>query len=259
MKKLVTATLIPALAAIAVIGSGFSVFYFGNSEMKATKLDPTVENVVTSGTITTPATLKLHLDQTLDTRKAIAGGTVFTGEAKGIYLTSDTESEKLTIKYARPEGGENTDFVNGVAKVYLHTYVTIPDAYVPYVTVIPGTNTTDFNGDGSLNTGAFDPETNTVDGENCKTLILAWTLSSEQLKAGDIERNLPGYGATDPLFTFAYADTATVGTAYETADRKGVATNEPINSTEYAKMKAAVMDPSAGNIKITTTVTFVAA
>lgn len=259
MKKLVTATLIPALAAIAVIGSGFSVFYFGNSETKSTELDPTVENVVTSGTITTPATLKLHLDQTVDTRKKIAGNDVFTGEAKGIYLTSDVEDENLTIKYARPTGPDNTDFVDGVASIYLHTFVTIPETYVPYVTVVAGTGVTS---DG-LRNGAYDADKGEVVGSTGKTLILNWTLTSEQIKSGDIERNLPCYEATDPLFTFAYATVGTgtdeVPSAYDTADRKGVATNEPINSTEYAKMKAAVLDPSAGNIKITTTVTFVAA
>lgn len=259
MKKIVTATLIPALVAIAVIGSGFSVFYFGNPAKAESELSPEVEGIVTTGGLKTPAQMVLNLDQTIETRKAVAGEEVWTNDAEGIYLKNkEGNSDPLTITYTRPNKSNETDDISGTVQKLIHTYVLVPKAYTPFITIKQGTGAFMHDGEGLIENEGASPS-----GEG-HTYMFGWTLTDDEKKSDTttIERRLPGVGSTstNALFTFEYApytydDTDTVKNPYgRSVEFNTVATNEPTNATEYAKMKDALKD--AGSIKIVTYVTF---
>ena len=259
MKKLVTATLIPALAAIAVIGSGFSVFYFGNPAKAESELSPEVEGIVTTGGLKTPAQMVLNLDQTIETRKAVAGENVWTNDAEGIYLKNkEGNSDPLTITYTRPSDANETDDISGTVRKIISTYVLVPEAYTPFITIKNGTGANMDNRNGLLDSDG------TLLSTEGHTYMFGWALTDDEKKSDTttIERSLPGVGSTseNALFTFEYApytyDAAdTAKNPYgRSAEFNTVKTNEPTNATEYAKMKEALKD--AGNIKIVTFVTF---
>lgn len=115
MKKIFAGVVLPTLAAVAVIGSGFSVWFFGENQDKvSTDASIAVENMIRIGNLTMNASnLKLRLDQTKGVRDFIlnpANGyvsaekdgnaysasnyytTAFGAETKtnGLYLTGDT-------------------------------------------------------------------------------------------------------------------------------------------------------------------------
>lgn len=254
MKKLVTATLIPALAAIAVIGSGFSVFYFGNQTSTTGTLNPSVEGIVTTGGLTAPKTMDLYFDQTADTRKVFS--TSFNSDTDGIYLVNtDTINTELSIKYSKPKGDNETDDVTGASRKLIHTYVLVPEVYDKYLTITEGSGAKAEPYDGVLSedlTSAVGKGT---------TYMLAWSLDAE---TGDtITRTLPGKGVTSDLFNFAYAAQTTEKNPFSrTADFKykdSVTTNEPTSTDEYKTMKDDIANAVAAKsfIKIVTTVTLV--
>ncbi|MDY3904530.1 MAG: hypothetical protein SO007_05010 [Candidatus Enteromonas sp.] len=217
MKRFLVSILVPAAAAIAVVGSGFSVWYFGDKQVD-TKSNASlkVENMLHIGTFETVSDkFKLHLDQTAETRaKIVAAGDELLGlEATGITLTNET-SATSTIKYKQPSTPQvdHGPFGETTVKVKIVTTVEVKNDLNKWVvptglTAATGTVTTGYTG--------YD---------------LVW--SDDQVTNG-LELTT--------AFTFAYAPYV-VATHYGTAadQRKGVTTCEPINSTEYATMKTAV-------------------
>lgn len=214
MKRFLVSILVPAAAAIAVVGSGFSVWYFGDKQVD-TKSNASlkVENMLHIGTFETVSdTFKLHLDQTAETRaKIVAAGDELLGlEATGITLTNEKTSATSTIKYKQPSTPQvdHGPFGETTVKVKIVTTVEVNNDLNKWVvptglTAATGTVTTGYTG--------YD---------------LVWS--------GDQIAN--GLDLTS-AFTFAYAPHTD---HYETADRKTVTTCEPINSAEYAKMKTTV-------------------
>lgn len=123
MKKIFAGVVLPTLAAVAVIGSGFSVWFFGENQDKvSTDASIEVENMVRIGNLTTSSeNAVLHLDQTEEVRNYILGSADYVNSAtnknldkksnyeesafgknaavKGIYLTSETEGFDGKIKY----------------------------------------------------------------------------------------------------------------------------------------------------------------
>lgn len=92
MKKIFAGVVLPTLAAVAVIGSGFSVWFFGENQDKvSTNATVAVENMVRIGDLTMKASnLKLNLDQTKDVRDFILN------PANG-YVSSATNGNADTI------------------------------------------------------------------------------------------------------------------------------------------------------------------
>ena len=73
MKKIFAGVVLPTLAAVAVIGSGFSVWFFGENQDKvSTDAGVAVENMIRIGELTMKEGESiLHLDQTTDVRAYI--------------------------------------------------------------------------------------------------------------------------------------------------------------------------------------------
>lgn len=137
MKKIFAGIVLPTLAATAVIGSGFSIWFFGENQDKvSTTASIEVQNLMRIGDLTTSSsTAVLHLDQTAGVRGFIlnsANGYVssavnsnadkksnyaadkFTAinsdktGAKGLYLTDATTDFDGKIKYDAPTDGLDT-------------------------------------------------------------------------------------------------------------------------------------------------------
>lgn len=218
MKRFLVSILVPAAAAIAVVGSGFSVWYFGDKQVD-TKSSASLEvkNMLHIGTFETVSdTFQLHLDQTAETReKVVAAGDELLGlEATGITLTNKKTGVTSTIKYKSPElpKVDNGTFGGTSVKVQIVTTVEVKNEFKKWV--VP---------------------TGLVDAVAADTVTAGYT--GYKLTWSDTQIN-NGLELTT-AFTFAYAPFAA---HYSTTDRKGVTTCEPINATEYATMKAEVED-----------------
>lgn len=132
MKKIFASIVLPNLAAAAIIGSGFSVWFFGENQDKVfTTASIKVENCVKIGEVTTYKEVAvLHVDQTKGVRnellKAEKTGKSDFGrggvEANGIYLAPKEEHANLTgnINYNQPND-QDLDSIDGTCKLKLVT------------------------------------------------------------------------------------------------------------------------------------------
>lgn len=230
--------MVPAAAAIAVVGSGFSVWYFGDKEVKSdASASLNVENLLEAGSLNkteVSALFKLHLDQTSETREKVIGASnpLLGLEANGIYLTNEDTPKISKVKYASPTESNKVDrWDTGTvkAKVKVVTTVEIKEALANWV-VATGSASTETVTDGYV---GFD---------------YVWTPTQVETDGFDLLTEL----------TFKYADFNTDTHHYTTVDRKGVTTCEPISSTEYATMKTAV-EAITEPMKIVTRATIVKA
>lgn len=232
MKRFLVSILVPAAAAIAVVGSGFSVWYFGDKQVDtSSNASLEVKNLLHFGTFETVSdTFKLHLDQTAETRAKVvaAGDELLDLEATGITMTNEKTGVSSTIKYKKPSTPQvdSGTFGETTVKVKIVTTVEVKDEFKKWVVptglaAATGTVTAGYTG--------YD---------------LVW---------GDTQIT-NGLELTS-AFTFAYAPHTD---HYTTADRKTVTTCEPINSAEYAIMKAAV-EAITEPMKIVTRATIVKA
>ncbi len=240
MKRFLVSILVPAAAAIAVVGSGFSVWYFGDKEVKSdASASLNVENLLEAGSLNkteVSAMFKLHLDQTSETREKVIGATnpLLGLEANGIYLTNEDTSKISTVKYASPTESNKVDhWDTGTvkAKVKVVTTVEIKEDLANWV-VATGSASTETVTDGYV---GFD---------------YVWT---------DAQVKTEGFNLLTKL-SFKYADYNATTPQYgiPASERKGVATCEPISSTEYATMRTAVKDITEP-MKIVTRATIVKA
>lgn len=234
MKRFLVSILVPAAAAIAFVGSGFSVWYFGDKEVKTdSSASLTVKNMLHIGTFETVSdTFKLHLDQTAETRAKIvaAGDELLDLEATGITMTNEKTGVSSKIKYKSPSlpQVDSGTFDETKVKVQIVTTVEVKNDFKKWV--VPT---------GLVDATAADTVTTGYTGYK-----LIW--SDPQVTNG-LELTT--------AFNFAYAPHTD---HYTTADRKGVTTCEPINSTEYATMKTAV-EAITEPMKIVTRATIVKA
>ena len=273
MKKIFAGIVLPTLAAVAVIGSGFSIWFFGeNQDSVSTEASIKVENLMRIGDLTTSSsTAVLHLDQTKGVRKAIlesseyvkstVNGNVdgksnynknaFTNmtasktEAKGLYLTladDVTTGFDGEIKYAAPTDGIDT--FTGGWKYEIVTTFTFSGNLEKFVGMVTTDNSK----------GTWDPSAAT-DGKYTFT----W-------KDGVTKMKLPvgSDGDTDATFKFEYrpfADQYTGST--KDAKRDGatgdMATAEPHTDAEYSAMKKSITTDAVGALKIETVATIIEA
>ncbi len=160
MKKIFAGVVLPTLAAVAVIGSGFSVWFFGENQDKVSSNGSiAVENLVRIGDLTTSVTsAELHLDQTKAVRSAILDSTDYVSgetnknkdeksnyssasfgsdaEAKGLYLTTKDEgtaAEKFEIKYTPSTSDGYVDYIANVCKLEIKTTFTFSGGAEKYV------------------------------------------------------------------------------------------------------------------------------
>lgn len=145
MKKIFAGVVLPTLAAVAVIGSGFSVWFFGENQTKVSSdASVQVEMLMRIGELTMKnGASTLHLDQTQAVRDFILdpnngyvnpnvdGKSSYDKDAfdklasdktaaKGLYLTANTTGDNAfdgKIRYTT----SGTDFIEGAWKVEIVT------------------------------------------------------------------------------------------------------------------------------------------
>lgn len=276
MKKIFAGIVLPTLAALAVIGSGFSVYFFGENKTSISSNGSIkVENLLRVGDLTTStASADLHLDQTAGVRTAILDSTngyvnstgtdVKTNvdgksnydstiaygakaNAKGIYLTS-TASE-FNIKYTTPFATDNQqhDYVDGAAKLQIVTTFTLDTNVAKYI----GLDTTAATDKGTWDT------------TNASSGVYKFTWKTETTGDKEYTMTLPLNNSTDASdFKFVYvAYTDQYAAGVVDSKRAGtevdaLKTAEPHTDAEYAAMLA---DVNGKSLKIETVATIIAA
>lgn len=233
MKRFLVSILVPASAAIAVVGSGFSVWYFGDKEVKSsTSADLEVKNLLQVGSFTTELnTLKLTFDQTTAGReKALALKGNADDELKDLEATGITfTGTQTSVTYTSPSNPaeDHGDYGTNHVKTQIKSVVKIEGGLENWLTVT--TNDTKV--------------TSETDG-----FTYVWDDSNEATRTLDL--------AT--VFKFEYAPK---GTHYDSlsadkADRTDFASCEPLNAKEYEIMRNALSTLNK-KITITTTATLV--
>lgn len=247
MKRFLVSILVPAAAAIAVVGSGFSVWYFGDKEVKTdSSASLTVKNMLHIGTFQEmSSSFKLTLDQTSEGRtKALelaakTGDDLKTLEMTGITLTNSDTTKQSKIVYESPKQVNAVDsgtFADGSAtanvKVKITTTFTVKEALANWIVVNKkdGTSATPL-----VATGAGD-----------KTFTYVWT---EGVKELDLLSGI----------SFSYAPTTNqyTGKTGVVTNRGSFATCEPLNAAEYDIMYQQIKGITTDAITINTVATLV--
>ena len=142
-KKLLIGTILPALAAAAVIGSGFALWVF-NNEFETSKAQDNVTHDITQlvkvGKIDQASPFKIQFDQTANTRpagfdKVEATGISFVfGEGAKKYAEYvASESTLGTHKDHSTENHFSSDTVNGVIGYEFSVKLSLPSTLASYV------------------------------------------------------------------------------------------------------------------------------
>lgn len=142
-KKLLIGTILPALAAAAVIGSGFALWVF-EGEVKTSTVQGNITHDITQlvkvGTIDQASAFKIQFDQTANTRpagfdKVEATGIsfVFGDGAKKYAEYIASESTLGTHKDHSTENHFSSDTVNGVIGYEFSVTISLPSALGSYV------------------------------------------------------------------------------------------------------------------------------
>ena len=142
-KKLLIGTILPALAAAAVIGSGFALWVF-EGEVKTSTVQGNITHDITQlvkvGTIDQASAFKIQFDQTAATRpagfdKVEATGIsfVFGDGAKKYAEYIASESTLGTHKDHSTENHFSSDTVNGVIGYEFSVTISLPSALGSYV------------------------------------------------------------------------------------------------------------------------------
>lgn len=149
-KKLLIGTILPALAAAAVIGSGFALWVFNDLHVEANQsnnLSKDVTQLVRVGTITKADDFKIVFDQTPEGRKAnntLKDHVIGTNsvEAKGIYLDFGANANVNKVaKYDAPAADYAIDETKGI-KFNFTTTIKLSEDLAKYVDI--KYNTADF-------------------------------------------------------------------------------------------------------------------
>lgn len=132
-KKFLLGTMVPALAAAAVIGSGFSMWVFDalKTENKNQEMAQEITQFAQVGEIKEASKITVTFDQTAVGRKTATGNqSVSTKYAKGITLSCANET-KAAI-YTAPTN-DGLDYLDGVLKCDFTTTITISEDLNKYL------------------------------------------------------------------------------------------------------------------------------
>lgn len=135
-KKLLT--ILPVFASLAVIGSGFSVWYFGNGTTNAGQdMSVGIEQVAEVGSITTAKGLKLIFDQTEEGRKTNGGKLDLGDGPNGIYLeySGDGSTSAIYTSKADETNVDYTDYVENEFYYQFTTTITVSEKLATYVSI----------------------------------------------------------------------------------------------------------------------------
>ena len=284
MKKIFAGVVLPTLAAVAVIGSGFSVWFFGENQDKvSTDASVQVEYMIRIGNLKMDATnMKLHLDQTkgvrdfiLDTNngyvKSATNGNADTisnyeatafgagTDSNGVYLTA---ADGFNGKIAYDPSGY--DLIDGVDKVEIVTTFEFTGALKNYV---------------GITTTKADLGTWTKKDETAGVYEFTWHTPNPDptIGGGYVEMMLPmdsSDAAGDKGFKFEYLkydsskhylkgegrsiDGIDANRTSYTDASSVMATVEPHTDAEYKKMNSDITIPAdSSKLKITTVATLI--
>ena len=119
-KKFLVGSLLPVLAGAAVVGSGFSLWFFNDTVKPAEQdVSKNVTQLVAVGEITTADKFSIVFDQSDAGRTANAGANVSTSsKAQGIHVSFD-DGANTVVKYTSPTDGiDELKNTNGEYEVY---------------------------------------------------------------------------------------------------------------------------------------------
>ena len=143
-KKLLIGTVLPALAAAAVVGSGFALWVFNDLHVETTQssdLSKEVTQMVKVGTITKAKDFKIVFDQTEDGRNknnTLAGHIIGANKvaAKGIYLDfgEGATAEDKVAKYTAPAEDYAIDETAGI-KFNFTTTIELSETLATFVEI----------------------------------------------------------------------------------------------------------------------------
>lgn len=142
-KKLLIGTILPALAAAAVIGSGFALWVFNEDVNTSTGQDNVTKDItqlVKVGTITTADAFKIQFDQTTDNRptgfkKGATGISFVFGEGATKYAEYHAPASTLETKHTdgSTENHFSSDTVDGVIGYEFSVTLSLPSTLASYV------------------------------------------------------------------------------------------------------------------------------
>lgn len=282
MKKIFAGVVLPVVAAAAVIGSGFSIWFFGENEAQVSG-DASVEvtNLLRIGKLEMKQTGKMVLDQTEKVRTLLADYRKFNSEAlnnansfnadhsasvndktganfaaNGIYFTKKSADEgfdgkiKYTHSSAVTDWDENQKFfdeITNVAKVEIVSRVTITADLASYLDVVVGDDTK--------------VEAVTADAEkNAHTYAFKWKDNVTEIDLPYLDSTLStgaikfNYAAYNDQYKTIYTTSGVDRDADIESTNAALNTAEPHNTKEYVQLVGA-----AKNAKVTieTTATIV--
>ena len=277
MKKIFAGIVLPTLAAVAVIGSGFSIWFFGeNQDSVSTNAGVAVENHLRIGQMGIDSSAVLYLDQTNGVRGKILTSNDLVNkteqngnfdkksnysetnfgkgtDANGLYLVgTGTTAFGGEIKYTAPTEEQYKDHLDD-SHVEIKTTFKFEGGIVNYV----GMDTYDASSATGVKAG-WDV-TNAATGVYVYTWQTETTNTLPMLKAGDV---------STATFNFAYvpynAQYDTLGTDKVDPNRAGatgdyaahgvMATAEPHTDAEYNKMLNDVKTGSSLTIETVATI-----
>lgn len=142
-KKLLIGTILPALAAAAVIGSGFALWVF-NNEFETSKAQDNVTHDITQlvkvGKIDQASPFKIQFDQTANTRPAGFDKVEATGISfvfgEGAKKYAEYVASESTLGTHKGDSAENhfsSDTVNGVIGYEFSVKLSLPSTLASYV------------------------------------------------------------------------------------------------------------------------------
>lgn len=152
-KKFLVGSLLPVLAGMAVVGSGFSLWFFNNTTATETQnnLNKDVTQLVEIGTITVADNFTVVFDQKTRTNDLANAGLA----ANGIYVDFGSNTNKVA-KYNRAVDGE--DIIADSTKVVFTTKIELTNGLDELVKVAYKTSdsaTKDFTYDGTSHSFSY--------------------------------------------------------------------------------------------------------
>lgn len=210
-KKLLIGTILPALAAAAVIGSGFALWVF-DGEVRTSAYQENITNDITQlvkvGTITPADAFKIQFDQTAGNRpegfKNIdATGISFVfgdGAKKYAEYAALSESTLGTHKDGSTENHFSSDTVNGVIGYEFSVIISLPSALGSYV---------DFSFGNKKMTKKADSAHVVYEAKTSDSRKIYWGETTDDLKPYSITASYAAKNATrsmEPTSTAEYKD-----------------------------------------------------
>ncbi len=110
MKRTLIKGLLPLMAGVAVIGSGFSIWFFNNTHVTNTQ-NPTlsITKLADVGTLTSPDEFKLVFDQSTAGRAALTPPVASTSPALGLHIDWEGKTNHKAVYTAIGDTDDATD------------------------------------------------------------------------------------------------------------------------------------------------------